>query len=88
MSDVLRLRSSSLTWREMDGEIVALEAETNRYLTANPAGTRLWLMLAQGATREQLVAALRDVYGLDAARAGADVDAFLADVRSQGLLAA
>jgi hypothetical protein len=88
VSEVLRLRAANLTWREIDGELVALEAESSRYLTANPAGTLLWRLLSGGATREQLVEALCATYGIDRERSEADVDAYLADVRAQGLLAA
>jgi len=86
MSDVLQLRDDGVAWREIDGEVVALEAAGATYLAANPAGTLLWRELATGATRDELVCVLRDAYGLDDAVATTDVDGFIADVRGRGLL--
>jgi Coenzyme PQQ synthesis protein D (PqqD) len=82
----LRLRQRSLEWRQVDDEVVALDLETARYLSTNPSGALLWHELATGATREDLVARLRAKWGVDEARATADVDAFLALLRQRGLL--
>ena len=84
----LTLRTDGLTWREIDGEIVALEGRRSLYLSAGGSGGMLWRMLARGATRDELAAALAAAYGLDAAAAGADTDRFVEQVRSAGLLAA
>lgn len=81
-----RLRDNDLTWMEVQGELVALDADASTYLSANDSGLTLWQALADGATREQLVAVLLDAYDVDEARAGADVDAFLADLRERGLV--
>jgi hypothetical protein len=85
--DLLRLRPEGVEWREIDGEIVALETGRSIYLAANPAGALLWARLAQGATRDELIAALRDRWPIEAERAAADVDAFLDQVRAHDLLA-
>ena len=83
----LTLRSDDLHWREVDGEIVALEGRAANYLAANGSGGLLWRMLADGATRDDLAAALVDAYDIDAAAAMADADRFVAQVREAGLLA-
>ena len=85
---VLKLRDIGLHWREVDGEIIALEAHGSRYLAANGAGTVLWRALADGTTREDLVDELVNAYGIDRSRATADVDRFLDSLAAQGLLAA
>jgi hypothetical protein len=84
----LRLRRTEVAWRDVDGEVVALDERAAVYLAANPAGALLWRALAAGATRDELVAELVDAYGIDAARARADTDAFLRELSSRGLLAA
>ena len=84
----LTLRTDDLTWREIDDEIVALEGRRSMYLAANSSGGMLWRMLARGATRDELAAALATAYGINAAAAGADTDRFLEQVRTAGLLAA
>jgi hypothetical protein len=84
----LKLRQADLHWREIDGEIIALEARGSTYVAANGSGTLLWRALAGGATREALVEELVRAYGIDPARAAADADSFVAQLRAQGLLAA
>lgn len=82
----LRLRSDALDWREVDGEIVALDAGTSMYFAANPTGTLLWRELASGTTRDRLVTRLAQEFELELEPAGADVDRFLAQLADQGLL--
>jgi hypothetical protein len=84
----LTLRTDDLHWREVDGEIVALEERGSTYLAANSAGGVLWRMLARGATREELATALIQAYGIETAAATADADRFVEQVREAGLLAA
>ena len=83
----LRLRDGDLHWREIDGEVIALEARGSTYVAANGAGTLLWRALAAGTTHEALVDELVRAYGIDRARAAADTDRFLAELGAQGLLA-
>ncbi len=85
---ILRVRREAGAWYEMDGEIVLLVVETGAYLGLNPSATVLWGMLADGATRDELVDALHQVYGLDAERATLDVQTFLDTCARHGLLAA
>jgi hypothetical protein len=84
----LRLRSDALEWREMDGEIVALDLRTSTYFAVNASAALVWPALADGATREQLVEQLATRYSVDPGDAARDVDAFLASLESQGLLEA
>jgi hypothetical protein len=83
----LKLRETDLHWREIDGEVIALEARDSTYVAANSAGTLLWRALSAGATREELAGALVGAYGIDRERALADTDRFLAELAAQGLLA-
>jgi hypothetical protein len=85
---VLRLRETDLHWREIDGEVIALEAQGSTYMAANGAGTLLWRALATGATRDALADELVRAYGIDRERAVADADAFVARLSAQGLLVA
>jgi coenzyme PQQ synthesis protein D (PqqD) len=84
----LRLRPDALSWREVDGELVAIDTLTSTYLGANPTGLLLWEALAAGATRDDLASRLVETYGIDRERAEADVDRFLEALRTRGLLAA
>ena len=82
----LRLRTDDLLWRTVDDEIVALEARDSTYLSTNASGALLWQMLADGATREELVVALVEPFDLGRDEAAADVDRFVAELEAHGLL--
>ncbi len=81
----LRLRRDVI-WREADGEVLALDGDSKNYVSANAAGLLLWKALADGATREQLVATLVEEFGIDAVHGAHDVDAFLAEMAANGFL--
>jgi hypothetical protein len=84
---VLKLRDTDIHWREIDGEIIALEARGSRYVAANGAGAVLWRALLGGATREGLAEELVRIYGIDRERAAADAARFVDALAEQGLLA-
>ena len=86
MSALLRLRSDAVAWRDVDGEVIALGLESSNYFGTNSSGAMLWKRLAEGTTRAQLVSDLMTTFGLEQARAQADVDAFLDDLRRRKLL--
>ena len=83
----LRLQTQLLEWREVDGEVIALEQERSAYVAANRSGTLLWRALSDGCSEPDLAALLVAEYGIDADAARADVDAFLAELTRRGLLA-
>jgi hypothetical protein len=85
---LLKLRDGDMHWREIDGEIIALETRGSRYVAANGAGAVLWRALAGGATRDGLADELVRVYGIDRERALADVARFVDALSEEGLLAA
>lgn len=83
---MLKLRSDELDWRQIDDEIVALDARRAEYLGVDGSGLVLWHALREGASRDQLVATLVERYAISHERAGADVDTFLAELTSRELL--
>ena len=83
---MLRLRSDAVQWREVGGEALLLDLRSSNYLVVNPSATVLWRRLAEGTTRDELVAALAAEYELSADQAGGDVDAFLSDCRVRELI--
>jgi hypothetical protein len=82
----LRLRTRDLSWRDIDGEIVAVDVASSSYLSANPAGALLWSMLATGASRDELAGRLVETFGIERERADADVAAFLDSLSARNLL--
>ena len=82
----MRLRRDAVEWKEIEGEIVALEADTSTYVASNKSGAVLWQALATGATREQLTEQLTARYGIAAEAARADVESFVGALAARGLL--
>jgi Coenzyme PQQ synthesis protein D (PqqD) len=82
-----KLRDQDLDWREVEGELVALDLRESRYLAINRSGQVLWAALADGATEDELVERLVEAFEIERARAAADVDAFTTELESRGLLA-
>lgn len=87
MADV-KLKTDAVEWREVEGEIVALDLDSSEYLAINRSGTAIWPLLVDGATREELAAHLAGEYGIDEAVAERDVGAFLDVLSERGLLEA
>jgi hypothetical protein len=85
-ASVLRLRPGSVEWREIDGEIVALEVESSTYLASNRTGAAIWQRLVDGATADQLAGELVTLWNIDRARARSDVDLFLGELEARGVL--
>ena len=82
----LKLRSGSIEWRNVEGEIVALDLRRSVYLAVNKTGAVLWPALVDGASRPELVARLCEAFEIEDEVAIADVDAFLAELAEQELL--
>jgi len=82
----LRLDERSVSWREIDGEIVALDLSGGVYFSVNQSGVALWHALTDGVTRSALITLLCDEYELTEDRAATDVDAFIASCHDKGLL--
>lgn len=82
----LRLRADALDWREVDGEIVALDLRSSTYLGLNRTGAILWTTLARGATRQELLDRLTADFDVAREAAGRDVDEFVASLEAKGLL--
>lgn len=82
----LKLRSEGLEWREIEDEVIAIDIRNSSYLSANGSGLVIWRELAEGTTRVLLIERLVETFGVETDRAAADVDHFLADLRSRGLL--
>ena len=83
----VRARSRDLEWRRVDEEVVILDLRSQRYMSLNHAGARLWPLLVSGTTRQQLIEELVGAYGIDANEAGGDVDVLLGQLAQADLLA-
>jgi hypothetical protein len=86
VTEVIKLVSDRLEWREIDGEIVALDTEASKYLAGNRTAGALWPRLAAGATRDELLEALLARFDVDAETASRDLDMFLRSLEERGLI--
>ena len=82
----VKLRAGAIEWREVEGEIVALDLDASEYVAVNRTGAAVWPLLAEGATRKQLAARLVSRYGIDRDSAERDLDRFLSALSERGLL--
>ncbi len=85
-SVIFRLTPDAALWQRVGDEVVVYGVERAEYRATNPAGTLLWPLLAEGASMSQLTGALHDRWGLPDSEARGDVEAFLAELRSHGLI--
>lgn len=83
---VLKIRERAVEWREIEGEIVAIDLRHSLYFALNQTAALLWPLLVGGATRGELVRTLSDKWGVPAASAEGDVEGFLTMLRDQDLL--
>jgi hypothetical protein len=82
----ISLRSDGMVWRVVDKEVVLLDLRASRYFIVNSSGSLLWKMLAEGSTPARLSGELIHSYSVDRARASEDVDRFVSELDSLGLL--
>lgn len=83
----MRLRQDSLTWHVAGDDVVILDLEGSVYLKLNGSARVLWERLAESASEAELATALVQRFGIDEARANADVAAFIGELRRRDLLA-
>ncbi|HET7483304.1 MAG TPA: PqqD family protein [Actinomycetota bacterium] len=83
---MLKLRDEDLEFREIEGEVVALDVRTSRYIGINRTGASLWELLRSGTDEDAMVARLVDAFGASEEDARRDVTAFVAGLEERGLL--
>jgi coenzyme PQQ synthesis protein D (PqqD) len=85
------VQSVGMVSREIAGETLAVPVrkgigDLDSVYTFNELGARLWLMLEQGRTTEELADWVRANYDVSAERAFADVARFVAELREERLV--
>jgi hypothetical protein len=79
---------ADVIFRDLGGEAVLLDLASGRYFGLNPVGTRIWMLLAEGATIDAVVAALSHEFDGDAAAIARDVDELVTELAARGLVVA
>ena len=63
-----------------------LHLGTKRYYTLNETGQRIWQLLAQGGTKDEVASVLAEEYDIDLTTARRGVERFVDELRDEGLL--
>lgn len=72
----------------VDGQVVLLSPADMSYHSLDRVGARVWAQVAQPATTDEIVAALRSEYVVDEDRCRADLQPFLDRMVAIGILEA
>lgn len=75
-----------MVFSEMDGEIVMMSIENSEYYGLDPIASRIWELLEQPATIEQLVEKLMEEYEVDYNTCLLDVIAFSDELLEKKIL--
>ena len=82
----MRLRSTDISTRSLEGETIVLALPSSRYFTISGVGTRLFELLAEDVSIDELVDTIVDEYEVDAGSARSDIEAFIGRLRDAQLL--
>ena len=77
---------SNVLFRELEGECVILNLDTESYFGLDEVGTRMWLALTRNESINAALDALQEEFDVDSARLRRDLEALLVDLLEQGLM--
>lgn len=80
------IRCDDLLEADVNGEIVALHVEKGQCYGMNAVASRVWALLAEPTSHEQICARLSEEFDVDPDTCRTDVAALLADLKSEGLV--
>lgn len=72
--------------RELDGESVLLNVQTEKYFGLDEVGTRMWAALTRSGDVESACEALIEEFDVEPERLRADLEALLGELVGHGLL--
>lgn len=70
----------------LDGEEVILHSGSERYFGLNEVGTRLWELLEEPRTIDELVATVREEFDVSEEQAHRDIESFIGDLEEADLI--
>ncbi|HON60087.1 MAG TPA: PqqD family peptide modification chaperone [Smithella sp.] len=67
----------SVIHEEMDGETMLVRLDSGNYYTMNMSGGQIWALIERGASKNQIVSSLSELYGIEKNQIEEPVDTFL-----------
>ena len=87
MTEHMRLKAApQVVFQEVEGELVLLDLDAERYYVLDDVGARCWNLLAEHGDMEQVVSSMLSEYDVDEATLRSDLGELLARLRSAGLV--
>ena len=78
--------SNDVLSREIQNETVLLDLKTEQYFGLDDVGSRVWQLIRDGVSLEEIVDRLHAQYDVDAASLRTDVERFVAQLSEAGLV--
>ena len=78
--------SDEVICQVLDDESVLLDLASENYLGLDEVGTRIWQLIDDGETMRSVVATMLDEYDTSEETLVGDLDKFLNDLQTQGLI--
>lgn len=86
MIDTKYTISSNSLYQELDGEAVILNTKSGQYYSLNEVGTRIWELLSEGLSKDEIVSAITEEYEVSPEQAVRDVSELIKDLITSGLV--
>lgn len=75
-----------ITWDEIDGETLIINAETGYYFSLDGVGSLIWQMLANGVAESDMVARIVSEFEVEESTARADLQALVEALAGEELV--
>lgn len=82
--DTFKIGPEAIT-QDVGGELIILDLATERYLSVDPVGARIWDLLQADRLMSDVLEELVQRYGVARERVESDLEAFVASLESLGL---
>lgn len=77
---------ADLSWRDVNGELVALNVKSGEYFVFNEIGRLVWLAMAEGKTAAETLKQILDEYDVEEQDAVSDVRKFVGGLLEKSLV--